>query len=219
MIIILNDDHAYLGWLAHHRDGFVVDARRKPSLKHTVLHRALCPEIRNSSNKRTHWTTGARMKACSLDAGELREWVKDAVGGEPLLCEQCRPGEELEAAAIESLSEPRRSAGLSRQARRVLDHVLEVAVIALEQPAAYTLTLDELAAAEGKQPRQLSAAVLRLLADGYLTTRAKPVPGRPLVGQAALFPTAKALRSLPALADLGDMELDALLHRLTGPPS
>jgi hypothetical protein len=75
MILFLDEDRAYLSWVTHHRNGFVLDCNRKPTKHHLILHRAICPEIKHSATKTTHWTTGHHMKACSLNAEELKTWA------------------------------------------------------------------------------------------------------------------------------------------------
>src|SRR5438132_13359399 len=77
MILFINEDRAYLNWVTHHRSGFVLDCRRKPGSRVAMLHRATCPDVKRSSGKKTHFTTGPHMKACSLDAEELRTWAVD----------------------------------------------------------------------------------------------------------------------------------------------
>ncbi len=80
MILFLDEDRAYLSWVTHHRNGFVLDCHRKPNKHHLMLHRAICPDIKRSATKTTHWTTGHHMKACSLNllfAGSGPEPVKN----------------------------------------------------------------------------------------------------------------------------------------------
>jgi hypothetical protein len=74
VIVFINEDRAYISWLARHRGGFVLDALRKPTRKQPALHRATCDEIRRSPTKRSHWTTGRHLKVCAAQREELLEW-------------------------------------------------------------------------------------------------------------------------------------------------
>ena len=120
MIIFIHEDRAYLSWVAHHRDGFVVDWLRKPTRKHPVLHRAACSEIKKTSSKSTHWTTGRHLKACSQDLDELRAWMHDEGSTRPEVCPHCHP---LQLST--SSADDRHLTTLSSEA---LEYVLEVAV-------------------------------------------------------------------------------------------
>jgi hypothetical protein len=46
MLIIINDDPAYVSWLSRHRQGYVVDSKRRPTKNHLILHRATCPVVK-----------------------------------------------------------------------------------------------------------------------------------------------------------------------------
>ena len=89
MILFLDEDRAYLSWVTHHRNGFVLDCNRKPTKHHLMLHRATCPEIKHSATKTTHWTTGHHMKACTLNAEELKAWAHEQSGANPSGCVSC----------------------------------------------------------------------------------------------------------------------------------
>jgi hypothetical protein len=89
MIIFLNDERAYLSWVTHHRQGFVLDGKRKPTLGHLVAHRATCQEIKSGCSRHTHWTTGSKLKACSLDRTELEAWAMEETGASPKDCPKC----------------------------------------------------------------------------------------------------------------------------------
>src|SRR5947207_1006333 len=95
MIVFLNDDRAYHSWVTHHRRGFVLDSHRRPAKHAAVLHRASCSDVKHSQTKKTHWTTGPHLKACSLDADELRAWATQETGSEPTDCPSCLAAEEV----------------------------------------------------------------------------------------------------------------------------
>jgi hypothetical protein len=214
MLIILNDDRTYLSWLAHHRQGFVLDARRRPTVRQLVLHRALCPDIRSHNGKRTYWTSGARLKACSLRPGELVDWARHAAGVEPTACLRCKPQQELAPRELDSLVEPGRGPGLSRLCLRLLDHILDATIISLEQGRPYRVTVDAAAEAVGKRSSQVATALVRLLSEGYVATDAQLVPGVPWPGDAALRPTSRALRTLPAFRHRSAAHVAATLAAL-----
>ena len=87
----VDDDDGYLGWVAAHPSGYVLNSGRNPSPRYLVLHRATCHTMvpRASSDTRT-WTTAYR-KTCALTAGELVAWAEAHGGGPPTACRVCRP--------------------------------------------------------------------------------------------------------------------------------
>src|SRR5690242_80541 len=91
MILFLDEERGYLSWVTHHRQGFVLDSPRKATGKHVTVHRATCELIKRSESKRTHWTTGSRMKGCSLDLNELQMWAQTQTGSMAALCSICTP--------------------------------------------------------------------------------------------------------------------------------
>jgi hypothetical protein len=216
MIIFVDEEHAYRMWIAHHRAGFVLDAPRAHSPKHLVLHRATCPEIKHSASKRTHWTTGNRMKLCALAIDELKRWSAERLDGTPQECPVCRPAAEvIEVAADASHpAQPR-----TRLGREIMAYVLDVAVIHLDnQDDEYHLTLADVAEYLSKSVRQLSSAVLRLVEDNDLSIAGSLSPGTPLSARHTLVPTAKALRTVPAYAGLTEAQLQSLIAQLARPP-
>lgn len=80
VIIIIEDDDAYLQWVDQHPEGYIVNAQRRPTPDYLKLHRATCSFI--SSEARENWTTKQYIKICSLDLDQLTTWAKREVGGE-----------------------------------------------------------------------------------------------------------------------------------------
>lgn len=222
MLIIINDDHAYLAWIAHHRLGFVLDTRRKPAKRDVVLHRATCPEIKAARSKKTHWTTGPHVKGCSLDLAELAAWAREQAGWEPACCTGCRPQEVAHVLDAETSgqADPSGQVGalpLTRLAEKLLDQIVEAAVIGLEQAELqYALTVGEVAAAVAKTPAQIRSAIVQLLEGNYITLAGTLPLGAPPPGDAVVFPTVRALQSLPAFAEMPPADVRAELSRLEG---
>jgi hypothetical protein len=208
MIIFINDDRAYLHWTTHHRQGFVLDGRRKPKVGHLMLHRAMCPEIKRAISKRTHWTTGARLKACSIDLDELRAWAVEESGSEATPCENCRPETELP-------SEVSKEIHLTKLGADILDYVLDAALIHLdhEQPP-YRLTVSDIAACFGKTPGQLSPALHGLLGNGLLTVDGRVGTAAEIPAKRIVWPTMRALRTLEAFQSESDDMIQAELAKL-----
>jgi hypothetical protein len=207
VIIFLNDDRAYLYWVTHHRKGYVIDGRRKPKLGHLSLHRATCAEIKSGPSRRTHWTTGARLKACSLDRTELNTWAEEESGGPMQLCVACQPENEQYLNG----GEP---AHLTKLAGEVLDYVLDAALIHMEQEhPAYRLTVGDIAACFGKTPGQLSPALHQLLDDGFISLWSQSAAAviRP---KQIVLPTPQALRTLEAFREETDAFVMAELEKL-----
>jgi hypothetical protein len=213
MIIFLNEERAFCAWLARHRAGFVLDGLRQPTRKQPSLHRATCQEVRVAKAKRSHWTTGRHFKACSLDRQELLEWANSECAGGASSCDQCKSAEVIRAEALMP-----REAGprpLTKQGGDIIDYVLDVALIHLGQGnGEYDLTVGDLAQYLAKTRAQVSPAIIRLLEDGYLRTEGDIVPGAALPTEQPLFPTARAMRILPAFEKLPEQEIEAELVRL-----
>ena len=207
MIVFLDEERAYLYWVAHHRTGFVLDGLRQPAKRGAVLHRATCPDIKTSAGKRTHWTTGRHLKACSLDARELTNWAAAEGRAEPTHCETCWAATEPSAA-----SHPER---LSRLESEVLTLVLEVASLHLDdRDGSYRLTVGKTAQCLAKTPGQLAAALGRLVDAGFLKLACKTKPGEPAPDNSRLLPTIAAMKTLPAYQDSRDVEIEAELALL-----
>jgi hypothetical protein len=192
MIIFINDDRAYLSWVTHHRPGFVLEGRCKPKVCHVVLHRATCPDIKRSESKRTHWTTGGKLKACSLGRDELAAWAVEESGSAASPCEKCQPEQELKG-------EDSGEIHLTKLGGEILDYVLDAALIHFDeaQPR-YGLTVSDIAACFGKTPRQVSPLVHRLIDDGLLAVDRKDGAASPIPPQRVVWPTVRALRTLEA---------------------
>jgi hypothetical protein len=207
MILFLNEDRAYLSWVTHHRHGFVLDCNRKPTKHHLILHRATCPDVKHSASRTTHWTTGHHMKACSLDAEELRVWANDETGAEPNGCVSC-----LVAQGQPSSDEPLH---LTKLDHEILSFVLEVAMLHLDQQSGvYWLNVGMVAKCLDKTPAQLNAAVSRLVLDGLLMVTDKWKPGDPLPSKCELLPTVLAMKTLSAYQDRTEEEIEADVRAL-----
>jgi hypothetical protein len=181
-----------------------------------MLHRASCPEVRKRNGKPTHYTTGRHLKACPIDEGELNAWSREQTATEPGCCSVCRPHEEPRQQAADANTPPR----LTRLAREILNFVLEVAVIHLEnsQPT-YRLTVADVANCFSKTPAQVTRPILQLWNHRMVTVSGRIVPGRPLEADGAIYPTTRALRTLPAFAEEAEANLDGELRKLTGAAS
>jgi len=83
----IDDDDAYLGWIAGQRGGFVVNSYRRPTPRYLVLHRASCFTI--STPSRTNWTTHAYIKLCAQRRDVLESWIEEYVGRRPRTCQLC----------------------------------------------------------------------------------------------------------------------------------
>jgi hypothetical protein len=210
MIIFLNDDQAYLSWVRFHRDGFVLDGRRRHGRHQGLLHRSTCATIRGGKHK--HWTTGTRLKACSMDLSELADWARETSGAEASACEACHPGTETSENLAGASAEATRFTPLSSN---VLTYTLETAIIHLSNGAAgYRLTVADIAACLRKTPAQLTQAIQRLLDAGYLTI-SRPLRRNGAFAENGLIrPTIAALRTLEAYASSSDGELQAEIDKL-----
>lgn len=207
MIVFINEEGAYHSWLARHHQGFVVDALRRPTRKQPLLHRAACADLKTRSNSKQHSTTGRRVKACAEESAALIDWATAEYDRSPQTCEVCRP---LEAMPIDSA--PARK--LSKLGREVMDYVVEVALIHLDQGNALRLSVGEIAAYLGKSPLRIAPAVLQLVQSGLLRLGQELNLDKPFPTRAAIYPTAAALKSLPAYGHWSDSRIEADLRRL-----
>jgi hypothetical protein len=208
MIIFLNDDRAYLYWVTHHRQGFVLDGRRKPKLSHLLVHRATCREIKSASSPRHHWTTGAKAKACSLNRDELEAWAAEETGTAAGYCVRCRPDHDDLAADVGP-------AHLTRLGGEILDYVLDAALIHMENDyPPYRLTVSDIAACFGKTPGQISVPLHQLIDDGFIAVPGKMGAGAAIPPKRFVLPTIRALRKLEAFQNESDSAIQNELAKL-----
>jgi hypothetical protein len=209
MILFIDEDRAYLSWVTHHRNGFVLECARKPSNRHLMLHRATCPSVKHSATKKTHWTTGQHMKACSLDSEELKAWAREQTEAEPSGCVDC-----LIISDQQAQDHPLH---LTKLDQEVLSFVLEVASLHLDEGAgAYWLSVGMVAKCLLKTPGQLSEALGRLVGDGLLRTTEKWQDEEPFPTKGCLLPTILAMKTLPSYQERSDEGIEAEIRLLAG---
>ncbi len=205
MIIFLHEEKAYRHWVTHHRQGFVLDGRHKPKIGHLTLHRAVCPTVKPAGSGASHLTTGPHLKACSLDAAELRQWGMESSGAEPAVCNQCRPLET---------SPPEEEIHLTRIGKEILEYVLEAASIHFEPDTPpYRLSVQDIADCLGKEVSHLTQSLRPLVHDGLLIVDGWSGHGTP-APRKIVYPTAKALRTMADFAEADDEALEAELAKL-----
>lgn len=210
MIIYLNDDKPYVHWITHHRQGFVLVGQRKPKWRHLTLHRATCAEVRPVSGKRTHLTTGARFKACALDAGELSQWCQENSLGEPAVCQTCAP--------LDSETAPPCEDHVTKFGRDILDYVLEAAAIHFDEDCPpYRLSVDDIATCLGKTAAQTAQALRGLLNQELISVRGRNGRNCKITARTIVYPTIRAIRQLDAFRDASDDVIWQELAKL-GPP-
>jgi hypothetical protein len=210
MIIFLNDDRAYLYWVTHHRQGFILDGKRKPRPSHLVVHRATCPEIKSAASRHVHWTTGSKLKACGLDPTELEAWAAEETGASPERCKKCD-------FANQEMGRGEAQIHLSKLPSEVLEYILEAALIHFEiEHPPYHLTVADIAACFGKRPGQISPVLHRLLEAGLVTIPGHRVTAAAIPAKRVVLPTAAALRTLHAFQAESDSTLEAELAKLEG---
>lgn len=89
MILVINDDDAYLRWLEANPAGLVLNARNPATPDYLMLHRTRCSDI--STPRRSNWTTTGYLKVCSNDLAELEAWAVQSTGGRMTPCQRCGP--------------------------------------------------------------------------------------------------------------------------------
>jgi len=187
----------------------VIDWLRRPTKKQPILHRATCTKIRGGKSKKTHWTTGRHLKACSLELDELISWVVREVGHEPLCCEDCTPQNHSSSDRDTSFGKT------TKLGREILDYITEVAVINLDNvDLRYDLTVNDVANYLSKTTGQIAVTLLRLIQDGYLQSDSEISLKADLSGNRRVFPTSQALRMLPAFEKLSTKQIEDELKLL-----
>jgi hypothetical protein len=205
MQIFIQDDRAYQHWVTHHRQGFVIDGRRRSGWRDLVLHRATCPHVRSRVDRRTHWTTAGKFKACALNPQELQLWAEEDTGEHAGLCSECRP--LVEAKAEEH------AISLTRLAADVFDYILESAAIHLENDyPPYRLCVADIAACFNKTPGQLASALEQLTAEGLVEVERRF--GHALDSRQKVYPTIEGLRTLSFYQDCDSSGLATELAKL-----
>jgi hypothetical protein len=206
MIIFLHEEQAYRHWVTHHRQGFVLDGRRKPKIGHLILHRTTCPLVKPTGAHATHYTAGPHLKACSLDAAELREWGIAEAGAEPAPCETCRP--------LETAAAPDEPIHLTRIGKEILEYVLEAASIHFEPDTPpYHLSVRDIADCLAREISHLAQSLRPLAQDGLLVVEGWTGHGTPSPRK-VVYPTAKALRTMDEFANSSDAALAEELAKL-----
>jgi hypothetical protein len=96
-----------------------------------------------------------------------------------------------------------------------LEYVLEAAVIHFDdETPPYHLTVEMIAAYLGKSPGQVSPALYRLVDDGFLLCDRSVCSGKPFRARAVVYPTQRALRTLPEYSNYEDEMMAAELAKL-----
>lgn len=85
-----DDDAGYLGWLADHPDGHVINVARSGNATQARVHHASCRTIRGRISASSTWT-GAYVKVCAKHLVELERWAIEALGQSISPCGTCRP--------------------------------------------------------------------------------------------------------------------------------
>src|SRR5690242_10841897 len=92
---VFEDDEAgYLGWLAQHPRGWLVDSSRLPRGGSVRLHRASCWTMSGIPAMGTSWaagswTAGTQTKACSTSVAALRRWASLTLRQDLATCGHC----------------------------------------------------------------------------------------------------------------------------------
>ena len=212
MIIYLDEERAYVSWhTRHYESGYVLDALRKPTQRNMVVHRASCPQMKTNPRRRSHWTTGQHLKACSESLAELVTWARNATGSDPRVCPDCRPDYEAVAAGHKKTAHVR----LTKLGRELVSHVLDVAILYLDGMATeYDLTIRDLAQTFDRTVSRVISSTRRLIAHGLIETSPPVTDQAPLCEETLVYPTAKALRDVPDFADMSQRELETELQKL-----
>lgn len=86
-----DNDDGYLGWLADHPDGYVINILRSYNASTAKLHCAGCRTINGNPASGNTWTTGDYIKVCADQLADLDRWALERVGSSIDGCGICHP--------------------------------------------------------------------------------------------------------------------------------
>lgn len=93
-VVFRDDDAGYLGWLATHPNGYVINIRRDHNAAGARAHHAGCRTISGQNPHKGPWT-GSYVKVCAKQLADLEQWAADSVRDPILPCGICNPGSVL----------------------------------------------------------------------------------------------------------------------------
>ena len=183
-----------------------IGRRQRPT-----IHRATCQQVRKKSKSRvTHFTIGNSLKACAEDLQELTKWL-ESQSLQPKFCDECQPLNEAVSAAVSNTAEKR----LTKAGREILDYIIEIAVISLDNAdSRYALTVSNLSRVFDKSAAQLRSTLQSLIQANWIHVLPASDKADPLSADTLVFPTAEALRTESAFAELSQKQADAKLRQL-----
>ncbi len=85
-----DNDPAYLGWVAAHADGYVINIQRSMNPADARLHHAHCYTINGEPPRGRAWT-GPYVKICSASMDELDRWARAETSSDIRRCGVCQP--------------------------------------------------------------------------------------------------------------------------------
>jgi hypothetical protein len=88
----VDNDHAYVAWLAAHPSGYVLNTFPHVTASYLVLHRARCRTVNRPLSDDRRWTHQYG-KTCSDDHAELAEWARRETGKSVHPCGSCLQAE------------------------------------------------------------------------------------------------------------------------------
>ena len=81
--LFVDNDDAYLAWLASNGDGWVVNARPSLDRRYLKLHSAQCFHINRPDGAPGAWTERNYVKVCGSTVPELESWLQARSGATP----------------------------------------------------------------------------------------------------------------------------------------
>jgi hypothetical protein len=144
-----------------------------------------------------------------LDAAELASWALEQTGGGLVACSECQPDHEETATA-----EHQPTQALTRLGTDILSYILDLAVMYLDgEERHYHPNIEGIAAYLAKSTGQIMPALHRLIEEGYLECDPPATDGAP-PATSIIYPTAQALRTIPAFEAMAASTVAAELQSL-----
>lgn len=85
-----DDDRGYLGWVAAHGHGYVINIQRSLNPSDARVHRADCYTINGQPPRGRTWTV-EYIKICATSLDSLDRWATERTGSPIRRCGTCQP--------------------------------------------------------------------------------------------------------------------------------
>jgi len=91
MVIITNDEQAFIWWRSNREQGQILVSTNPPTIAYLTRHNTGCHHISGNPNNGDNWTIN-QAKICSEHGEEIENWVRRTFGATAQIheCHDCR---------------------------------------------------------------------------------------------------------------------------------